>query len=54
MGSNQPGSIDALLNISGNVLVGTASAWINASINIGYLNISGQPSLNTYFLEPKK
>jgi len=54
MGSNAPGSINALLSISGSVLVGTESAWINASINIGYLNIFGQPSLNIYFLEPKK
>ena len=54
MGSNAPGSIDASLNISGSVLVGTESGWINASINIGYLNIFGQSSLNIYFLEPKK
>ena len=54
MGSNAPESIDALLHIGGNVLVGTASGQIHASINIGYLNIFGQSSINTYFLEPKK
>ena len=54
MGSNTPSSIDASLNISGNVLVGTESAWINTTINIGQLNIFGQSSLNVYFLEPKK
>ena len=54
MGSNAPESIDALLNIGGSVLVGTASGQIHASINIGYLNIFGQSSINTYFLEPKK
>ena len=54
MGSNSPDSIDAFLNIGGIVLVGTASGQINASINIGNLNIFGQSSLNIYFLEPKK
>ena len=54
IGSSSPDSQSALITAYFNVIQGTESEFGSVTINIGLLNIMGQPELNTYFLEPKK
>ena len=54
IGSSSLSSPDAIIHIYGNVLYETESLFFGTNINIGILNLMGQPSENTYFLEPKK
>ena len=54
IGSSSLSSQDAIIHIYGNVLYETESLFFGTNINIGILNLMGQPSQNTYFLEPKK
>lgn len=54
IGSSSLSSQDAIIHIYGNVLYETESLFFGTNINIGILNLMGQPTQNTYFLEPKK
>ncbi len=54
IGSSSLSSQDAIIHIYGNVSYKTESLFFGTNINIGILDLMGQPSQNTYFLEPQK
>lgn len=54
IGNSAMSSEDAIIHIYGNVLYETESLFFGININIGVLNLMGQPTQNTYFLEPRK
>lgn len=54
IGNSSMSSQDAIIHIYGKVLYETESLFFGTNINIGVLNLMGQPTQKTYFLEPKK
>ena len=54
IGTSSMSSQDAIINIYGNVLYETESLFFGTNINIGILNLMGQPTPNEYFLESQK